>query len=623
MKKTSDLAQLLQTMNEVFYDIEMEEEFPNLFYQAFLSGQNEIYQKSISEVKHFHEDWIGTIESFFPSLNKIANNAKSGLRYEQEVTAIEKAKKINSDSVRHLAANTHLIKEVRKDQVIPKKILVTNAEIEYAIYENRFIKTLIERLFKFVNSRYQIIKSNVESYEKKHFNLKSNFNIRDAEVDLYIDLNIKEEIDDETIKERNNELLRRVTYLLKQINGLRETPFMEELKHAKPVVPPIMKTSIILKNVDYNNCYILWLYLDKYNILDFDLEVNESNLPLDKQYSKNINQSVLMAFTSIVGNQKELKDRFEYIDVKEYKKKSIKNVKRNLKDIVKNPDPFEVENTEINQYYLEQNKAIFKKNLDKHLEGSSSYDVALKKALRDTIAITNALYNSYFEFDTDDEDLEEIFFQQLMKEDLDAELVKAKDKARVARIIRETKEVDYNNAIRLEKRMLREIDRIDKEIIKENKRKIHDTAKKMAIEERIRIERDNLAKNQGILTDYLSIVSEQKKILADEQKAFEEKLKENARKLKEEEKERILQEKKKAQQKYQAEMKALQTKQRREKQRLEKLIKEQRRLQREKLKKEKENTKKASALRIQKAKENIQKEYEDKRKKQVKADPKD
>lgn len=612
MKKTSDLAQLLKTMNEVFYEIEMEEEFPNLFYQAFLSGQNEIYQKSISEIKHFHEDWIGTIESFFPSLNKICNNAKSGLRYEQEVTAIEKAKKINSDSVRHLAANTHLIKEVKADMVVPKKILVTNAEIEYAIYENRFIKTLIDRLFRFVNSRHEIIKKNVESFEKKHFNLKSKFNIREAEVDMNIDLNIKEEIDDEKIKEGNQELLRRVHHLLKQINGLRETPFMQELKNSKPVVPPIMKTSIILKNVDYNNCYILWLYLDKYNILDFDLEVKESNLPFDKQYMKNVYQTVLMTFTTIIGNQKELKDRFEYIDVNQYKKKSIKNVKRNLKDIVKNPDPFELESTQINQYYLEQNKAIFKNNLDKHLDESSSYDVALRKALRDTIAITNALYNSYFEFDTDDEDLEDIFFQQLMKENLDQELSKAKDKARVARIIRETKEIDYNNAIRLEKKMLREIDRIDKEVIKENKRKIHDEAKKKAIEERIRIERENLAKNQGILSDYLSIVGEQKRILAEEQKAFEEKLKENQRLLKEEEKEIIALEKKKALQKYQQEMRALRSKQRQEKLKLEKQIKEQRRIQKEKIKNERSKTKDASLERIKKAKEKIQKDYEEK-----------
>jgi hypothetical protein len=150
MKKTSDLKQFHQILNDAFYEIEREEEFPNYFYDAFLNGDVEIYQKQIEEIKTFHEDWIGTIESFFPSLDKITKDPKSGLRYEQNVTAIEKAKKTNKDSVRHLSQNTHLIKEMRGDDVLPKSILTTQAEIEYAIYENRFIKTLIDRLYEFV-----------------------------------------------------------------------------------------------------------------------------------------------------------------------------------------------------------------------------------------------------------------------------------------------------------------------------------------------------------------------------------------------------------------------------------------------------------------------------------------
>ena len=137
MKKTSDLKKFHQLLNDTYYELEKDEEFPNVFFQAFLSGESTLYQKSVSEIKTFHEDWIGTIESYFPSLDKITKNAKSGLRYDQEVTAIEKAKKTNSDSVRHLAANTHLIKEIRENnEVVPHKILTTQAEIEYGIYEN-------------------------------------------------------------------------------------------------------------------------------------------------------------------------------------------------------------------------------------------------------------------------------------------------------------------------------------------------------------------------------------------------------------------------------------------------------------------------------------------------------
>ena len=220
MKKVSDLRKFHEQLNQVYYELEREEEFPNHFYQALLSGENEIYQKSIQESKVFHEDWIETIESYFSSLDKITRDPKSGLKYLQEVVQIEKAKKVNSDSIRHLAANTQLIKEVRNGDVIPKQILTTQAEIEFAIYENRFIKTLVDRLFDFVNRRYDLVRSNVETYNSKFFNLKSNFDMRESNISLEIDLKIKDTIDDDKLAKANHELLSKIQSLLKRVNGI-------------------------------------------------------------------------------------------------------------------------------------------------------------------------------------------------------------------------------------------------------------------------------------------------------------------------------------------------------------------------------------------------------------------
>ena len=611
MKKTSDLVKFHEILNDAMHQLEMEEEFPNHFYQALLSGENTIYQKNISEIKTFHEDWIGTIESFFPSLDKITKNSKSGLRYDQEIVAIEKAKKTNSESVRHLASHTHLIKEIRNGDVIPKKILITQAEIDIAIYENRFIMTLINRLFSFVMDRHQIVKKNVQSFERKHFNIKSEFVIRESIVEMDIDLNVKDEIEFDSDGRSNYKLLNRINALLKMVNGLRESNFMEQLKNAKPIIPPIMKTSIILKNVDYNNCLNLWLYLDKYNTFNFDLDVKEQNLPFDKYYLRNVYQTALMTFSTVYANQEALKDHYQYIDVEEYKKKAPKFVKKNLKDIINQPDPIVLEDTQINQYYLDQSVEMFKNNIEKHTEESSSYDVALRKALRDTIEITNKLYESYFEF-TPEKMNSEMFFSRMMKQDTEAELLKAKDKARVARIIRETKEIDYNNAIRLEKRMMKEIQDLDKQLAKELKVKAYDLAKKLTIEEKIRIERENLAINQGILEDYLRYTGEQRQILKDEQKAFNEKLKQNQIKIKEEERIIIENEKKKAKIMYQQEMKKLKTQQRIEKKKLADKIKAQRAAQRKKIAEDKQKLKASSAQKIEKAKEKIQTDYEKK-----------
>jgi hypothetical protein len=611
MKKISDLRKFHEELNTVYYELEKDHEFPNHFYQALLSGENTVYQKSISEIKTFHEEWIGTIESYFNSLDKISKDPKSGLKYLQEVEAIEKAKKVNSDSIRHLASHTHLIKEVKHGNVIPKKILTTQAEINYAIYENRFVMTLINRLFDFVNDRYELVKSNVDSYNNKFFNFKSQFDIRESKVDFEINMKIKEDLENESINRQSHEVLRRIEFLLKKVNGLKSSVFMETLKNAKPVVAPIMKTQIITKNVDYKNCYNLWLFLDKYNTLNFDLNILEQNLTFDRYYMRNIYQTVLTAFTTVYGNQKALEDHYQYIDVQEYKKKSPKVIKKTLDELMSSADPFVLENTQINQYFLDQNKQVFRERLNKALEESSSYDIALRKAMRETIQITNALFQDFFELGEEDES-EEMFFQRMVKSNLEDELNKAKDKARIARVIRETKEVDYNSAIRLEKRMLKEIERIDKEIVKTTKKKNMELAKKLAIEERIKLERESLDANQQALTEYLEFVSNTKQLLADEHREIQEKIKEKSKFIKEEEKRIIELEKKKARDQYVVAMKKLKEKQKRDKLKAQELLKKQLDMQKKKLLSETKKLEQASKERIRQEKQKIQAEYQNK-----------
>lgn len=602
MEKVIDLKQFHQGLVDTLIEMEKEHEFPNHFYQAFLAGENTIYQKEISESKTFDEEWISTVESYFPSLDKIVRDAKSGLRYEQDVMAIEKAKKTNSDSVRHLAANTHLIKEIRPDMVIPKKILVTQAEIEFGIYENRFIKTLIERLFDFVNRRFNTVKTNIDSYTTKHFNLNSNFEVRSTKVAMEIDLKLVEDLQDEGVKQQNYELLGRIQFLLKKINGLKMSSFMQDIKHAKPVIPPIMQTSIILKNVNYRHAYLLWLFLDKYNNLAFDIETEERNLTFDRYYLKNVYQTALVAFTNVYGNQEELSDHYQYLDKKNYKRKSPKFTKKHLKSIASDLDPFVLEDNQINQYFLDQNKKIFKKSLEAHAEESSSYEVALKKALRDTIAISNALYESYFELPDDDYDI----FSRMVKKDLDETLQETREKAKIARIIRETKEVDYNNAVRLERKILKDIERLDKERTIEVQKKIKHQAKRKSLEERLQLEKENAAQVQSTLSEYMAFVSEQRRLIADEHTEVSVKLREERKRLAEEEKKQIAEAKQKAKQKYDLELKRIKDKQKQQKLKLTEQAKLKKQAERERLKAATQKLRAQSAEAVKKQKAVIQ-----------------
>lgn len=466
-----DIDEYFETVSTNLDELEVDSAFAKLFYDSYLSGDRVIYQKDIIETKVFDEEWIKTLESYFPSIDKITNTPKTGIRYEQEIVPVEKAKKINSESVRHLASHTHFVKEVRDgNYVIPKKILTSYAEQEFSIYENRFIKTLIDRLFVFVNNRYNVIKDNVLSSNKNHVNISSDFNINNASVNINVDVVIKKTINSQN--EKNNlYLLKRVEKLNRMIMAYKNSELYKKLINAPKVNPPIMQTNIIMKNPDFKNCYMLWLFLDKYNKLAYDLIVKEKNKKIDKKIEHGFNQTAMLAYLSSEANESVRKTKFDGKSDEKTIKKSAKQIKKNEDDIITNPEVLSMEDNSINEYYLKQYKNMFKKNIDEFKKTASSDEVALKQAIRMVNNISNALYQSYFELE--DEDI----FTRLVKDvDPKEEFDEAKKKAQIAKIIREVKEVDYNNAIRLEKRLNKDMAKASTKLIKSLEGKTNEDA---------------------------------------------------------------------------------------------------------------------------------------------------
>ena len=466
-----DIDEYFETVSTNLDELEMDSAFAKLFYDSYLSGDRVIYQKDIIETKVFDEEWIKTLESYFPSIDKITNTPKTGIKYEQEIVPVEKAKKINSESVRHLASHTHFVKEVRDgNYVIPKKILTSYAEQEFSIYENRFIKTLIDRLFVFVNNRYNVIKDNVLSSSKNHVNISSGFNINNASVNINVDVVIKKTVNSQN--EKNNlYLLKRVEKLNRMIMAYKNSELYKKLINAPKVNPPIMQTNIIMKNPDFKNCYMLWLFLDKYNKLAYDLIVKEKNKKIDKKIEHGFDQTAMLAYLSSEANESVRKTKFDGKSDEKTIKKSAKQIKKNEDDIITNPEVLSMEDNSINEYYLKQYKNMFKKNIDEFKKTASSDEVALKQAIRMVNNISNALYQSYFELE--DEDI----FTRLVKDvDPKEEFDETKKKAQIAKIIREVKEVDYNNAIRLEKRLNKDMAKASTKLIKSLEGKTNEDA---------------------------------------------------------------------------------------------------------------------------------------------------
>ena len=128
------------------------------------------------------------------------------------------------------------------------------------------------------------------------------------------------------------------------------------------------------------------------------------------------------------------------------------------------PEPIKVEDDTVKEYFLNQYRNTFNKKLDENKRNSSSYDVALRRTLREVIAISNSLFDAVF----DVEGSEDIFKRLVDKENPSEDFERAKNKFQVSKVIRETKEVDYQSAIRLEKRLLKEMEKANNKLIREN-----------------------------------------------------------------------------------------------------------------------------------------------------------
>lgn len=465
-RSKDELDLYYESLVDKFKTSDKASDFAKYFYASLSSGDSKFYQKNITEVKVFDEEWIKTLEAFMPSIDNIIKNPKSSIRYDEQVVAIEKAKKINSASVRHLASHTEYIKEVRPNgMVTPKKILTSFAEEELATYENRMIMTLIDRLYVFIKNRYEIIRDNVESFQKDHMNYENCFHINDSEVMVKVDIVIKKDLDNKVVNQKNHELLKRTEYLMSLVSSFKSSPFMKALAKAKKINPPIMKTNMILKNVDFNNAYMLWLFIDRYSSLGYDVNIKERPIRLSKAFGDDLHRLSIFTYSMVLNNMKNRSADFVNLEtVEPIVKKSTKIAKNNPADFVKNPDAIIIEDNTINEFYLQENKKVFNKRVKSLIEEKVSEPAALRKAIKDTLNISDALFDTLFYLEEDED-----YYQKMVTEnDPNEDYIDAFQKAKFAKAIREAKEANYKKAVKLERSLVKKMDKANRMLIAEN-----------------------------------------------------------------------------------------------------------------------------------------------------------
>lgn len=493
----------------------------DFLFNELQQGEKTIYNKTVRETKIFDGNFLDVVIGAYPSLLKICRDPKKTLAYMQEVVAMEKAKKVDSESIRHLASHTQYIRDINaQNEVIPSKILSTYAEDNIGIYENRFIKSLINRVIVFLDTRLKLMDENLESISADEIRYKNNIKLSHRKIDLEMNIKISNEILDETQKAR--ELFDKTKNALDKYRALKGTGLYQAVAKLKDVVPPIMKTNIILHNPDFKIAYNLWLYIDRTTEVGYNVQSDEKTNDDDDVILNDFNHIGVFLINDLM-HQRGIRS-LEAFDGE----KNVRELKHD--DITKyelEPKDIKLSHQEISEYLLSRISEIFEEKYKESLSQGLSYEMSVKRVFREMIDVLNRIYPNLFGVNTED----------MKKTPELLEILKRKQ--RVMKLIREQKQIDLN-------KMDRETQTLDTNIknLEDYLKRQEERQKERERKEAIRLEKLRLQEEKRKAREEKRKEAERLKAEKERIKAEQERLKEEER-LKKEEEERLKKEEEK------------------------------------------------------------------------------
>lgn len=369
----------------------------DILKNAVAGGTNKCAHSLVTEAILIDSKWIEVIDKYIFNLENVCRHAQTFIVDNELVENIERVKKINAKSIRHLSQNTKYIAKVEDDgSVMPKKLLTTTMDDNLAIYENRFVRTLIDRLGKFIEDRYRMLVGLVKTKDTTDLSIVSKSKIRKTFITIESHVSVTEPSRNKVLLDKNVDLLGILTRLRQRVTILKSTPFYKTLAQSKPVFPPIMKTNLLTKNVDYSACYKLWVYISGYRMEGFFSEHSRKNLPVDQEYFDDMAEVLAMNIQTLFANDYIRKNDFMSIADKKFKPKRYQVVNDFVKQLkFKGEKPEDFPDI-INQYYFDQIKQLIsdtvKTETTNTVEPKSELNVTFPKFYRALAKINRSIY---------------------------------------------------------------------------------------------------------------------------------------------------------------------------------------------------------------------------------------
>ena len=170
----------------------------------------------------------------------IFQKPKQHLKQVNEVRPAAVVSRIGQESISHLASHSEHWKGIKVSGLIPERLLARILEDDYAIYENRAVKTMVDRLFKEmkvlnnenVDCSMQMDADEGHSLSSEH---KSYYHARDL---------LLRGMDDDSIAYNQillEEQRETIEHILDKLGQCRSAPLYRMLKRQKPITGRIKR----------------------------------------------------------------------------------------------------------------------------------------------------------------------------------------------------------------------------------------------------------------------------------------------------------------------------------------------------------------------------------------------
>lgn len=260
--------------------------------------------------------WVEAIEKGLVNIDNVLRNPRKTIEDVEEIVPIALSKKITVESIRHLAQHTDLIQSVdeKTGKITPSKVLNVHKEESMMTYENKFVNTLIDRLYIFVNRRYEKLRE--VSKDEEIFTLAYNTDVNeDSGKRMSITLKIETADSLERADDKGFTVWERVEKVKKAIESYKASNFCQALGNAY-IRPPVMRTNAIMKNIDLKACLVLWQFVESYDKIGYEINVSDTAQKPSDSYIADLYNLIALNFLLFRSYTQDETKSFEELKTK-------------------------------------------------------------------------------------------------------------------------------------------------------------------------------------------------------------------------------------------------------------------------------------------------------------------